>query len=356
VQDIYRILRHGLSGWNFTDLDWIIEGNRKTLIYCGNFALGFRLRIYFHHKAPQKVIRIYNSISFSSYNTATRRLFVDDPDTQITIATDALVVGIDFPNVEDVIDLDCHHPNHGKQCKGRAGRPGGNVRNPRGITYVTKATMEKAKMVEKRPSHDGGKWVEQGLHIGQAQLLASCYPAFEDILYDNPSVDPPCTCETCQAETRSLLTGNSSICICSGCQPEAPLPPLPRSTQALSSIPMDFRLTEKMLRQGTTGLQQFRQQLWNEKSEDIGYLPPLAFLPDAHIKNILENFARIKTLQDLSPYIHDLHLLSGLESRLFSFISDLRLTFASLPRPERKKVVRKLLLELTLYSTPEIFK
>lgn len=124
VQEIYCVLRHGLGGWTFPDLDWIVEGDRKTIIYYGNFGLSFRLRVYYHYKAPYKIIRLYNSICFPSYNSATRHL-TEDPDTQIIIATDSLVVGMDFPNVEDVADLDCKHPNHGKQRKGRAGRPGG---------------------------------------------------------------------------------------------------------------------------------------------------------------------------------------------------------------------------------------
>ena len=343
ICDIYRVLRHGLSGLSFPDLDWIIEGNRKTLIYSGNFNLGFCVHTYFRHKAPQKVTRLYNSLLFATYNLSTRQLFINDPNIQIIIATDSLVVGMDFPNVEDVIDLDCHHPNHGKQRKGRAGRPGGNVRSPRGITYVTKATMDKAhKMVEKYPSHDGGKWVEQGLHIGQARLLvAPCYPACENILYDNPTADPPCGCETCKAEAQTMSRSDSNGCNCSGCKPEVPLPPLPRASATLPTIPVEFRLTEKMVRRGTLKLQMFCEQLWNEKSEEIGHLPPLTFLPDTHIKNILDNFARIQSLQDLTPYISDLHLLSGLHSRLFAVIIDLRLIFSSLPRPERKKGVRK---------------
>ena len=114
ICDIYRVLRHGLSAWSFPDLDWVIEGNRKTLIYSGSFNLGFRVHTYFRHKAPQKIIRLYNSLSFVTYNLSTRHLFINDPNVQIIIATDSLVVGMDFPNVEDVIDLDCHHLNHGK--------------------------------------------------------------------------------------------------------------------------------------------------------------------------------------------------------------------------------------------------
>lgn len=69
---------------------------------------------------------------------------------RIIIATDTLVVGIDFPNVEDVINIECKHPNHGRQQKGRAGRQGDDVRGSRGVTYVTKSMMHRAqKMVEK---------------------------------------------------------------------------------------------------------------------------------------------------------------------------------------------------------------
>jgi Helicase conserved C-terminal domain len=300
---------------------------------------------------------LYNSLSFATYNLSTRLLFINDPDIQIIIATDSLVVGMDFPNVEDVIDLDCHHPNHGKQRKGRAGRPGGNVKSPRGITYVTKATMDKAhRMVKKHPSYDGGKWVEQGLHIGQARLLvAPCYPACENILYDNPAVDPPCHCETCEVEAQSMPPSDSNSCNCSGCKPEVPLPPLPRALATTTSpaIPVEFRLTDKMVRRGTLELQMFRQQLWNEKSDEIGHLPPLTFLPDNHIKNILDNFARIQSLEDLAPYISDLHLLSGLHSRLLAVITELHLIFSSLPRPERKKVVRKPAAMLSLQTVEE---
>lgn len=334
VKDIYRVLRHGLSGWTFPDLDWIVEGGRKTLIYCGSFALGFRLRVYFHYKSPSTVVRLYNSLCFSSYNMASRRLFVADPSTQIIIATDSLVVGIDFPNVEDVVDLDCRHPNHGKQRKGRSGRAGGNVKDPRGITYVTKATMEKAKKMVEKP--DGGKWVDQGLHIGMAQLLvSSCYSACENVLYDNPPSDPPCFCESCKI----LPSPQSTICLCSGCHPELPLPPLRRTNQTQTTIPMELRLTEQMLALGTVRLQKFRQQLWNENRRIFGHLPPVAIISDNRIKTLLDNFGRLETIQDLSPYINDLHFLSPHQAHLFSIISELRTSFDQLPHPKRKKAI-----------------
>lgn len=108
-----------------------------------------------------------------------------------------------------------------------------------------------------------------------------------------------------------------------------------------TSIPTDLRLTEKMVKQGSTRLREFCQQLWNEKHDEIGYLPPMAFLPDPNIKNILDNFARINKTQDLVPYIHGLSLLSGLESRLFAIVLELCILFATFPPPQRRKAATR---------------
>ena len=77
VQDIYRVLRHGLSGWTF--LDWVVEGKQKTFIYRSNYSLSFRLRVYYYYKAPHKLVRIYNSICFAKHNADTWDLFIVDP-------------------------------------------------------------------------------------------------------------------------------------------------------------------------------------------------------------------------------------------------------------------------------------
>lgn len=253
VQDIYRILHHGLSSWSFPDLDWIIESKHKTIIYCDTFALSFCLRVYFYYKAPHKVICLYNSLCFPSYNSDTLCLFLEDRNTQIIIAMDALVVGIDLPNVKDIVDLDCKHPNHGKQCKGRAGRPRGDIQEPKCITYVTKATMDKArKMVAEWPSRDGEKWVEQGLHIGMAQMLvASCHPACDDVLYDNPQSEVLCMCNSDRCRAHREAGTIKLPCRCSGSVPE---PPLPR-------ISAGQQLSKKMHTSGMTRLQAFRQEI-----------------------------------------------------------------------------------------------
>ena len=102
---------------------------------------------------------------------------------------------------------------------------------------------------------------------------------------------------------------------------------------------MSLRLTEKMVKQGTLRLQAFRLEVWEEKQDDIGFLSLVALLPDSRIKTILDNLARIKTVDDLVPYIEDLHHLSDHRNHLLDVLTELQNMFAKLPQPRRKKFI-----------------
>lgn len=152
VAVIFRVLRHGLGGWQFPDLKWVAEGDRKVIIYCDTISLAFRLLVYLWHclPAPQSCISqiyLYCSICTPSYNERTRQLYINNPNPRILITTDSLKVGNDFPNVADVVVLNPKDPNDIVQKTGRAGRARGLVSNPRGIVYVTKAQVECAKSI-----------------------------------------------------------------------------------------------------------------------------------------------------------------------------------------------------------------
>ncbi|KAF9491307.1 hypothetical protein BDN71DRAFT_1351595, partial [Pleurotus eryngii] len=195
IRTIFRTLRHGLGGWEFPDLNWVARSRRKTIIYCEMISLGFRLRIYLLGIAPQKRIRVYNSLSFPTYNQSTRGLFEVDPDIDTVIATDSLVVGFNFSNVANVIILGCAHPNRDVQCKGRTGCPGGHIKDLCGITYITKATLMNAQKLL-----DSGSPSKTSLHPSMASLVLAptgCHNKELDILYGNPESDPQCRCETC---------------------------------------------------------------------------------------------------------------------------------------------------------------
>ncbi|KAJ7572431.1 P-loop containing nucleoside triphosphate hydrolase protein [Mycena floridula] len=315
IQHIYRVLRHGLTGYVFPDLDWIFEGGRKIIIYGDTIYLGFRLKVYACQKYPRIGVRIYNDICDPKNRTKTRTMFLKDPQMQVIIATDSLIVGIDLLNVQDVVNLGCKHPNHDNQ---------------KGITYVSKAMMERAKKMV-ADGDKGGKKTDQGLHIGMARILvADCVEEVNDILYDNPpSSVIICRCETC-VKVR-LDTRQSTRCNCSGCKPEPPLPPLKRAKAALPIIPVLLRLTEAMENIGRADLKSYRFRIWNENRATAGLMLPVAFLPDKHIQSLLDNFAQLLSLEDLQPYISQLHFLNNHHESLFAEILSLRAKFATMP-------------------------
>ena len=128
---------------------------------------------------------MYCSLCFAAYNERTRQLFVEDPNLQVLIATDSLKVGNDFPNVADVVVLNPKDPNDIVQKTGRAGRVRGLVSDPRGIVYVTKAQVERAKsLIEvgiskgKRSTGATRKAEEEKMSPELARIIpAPCFPS-----------------------------------------------------------------------------------------------------------------------------------------------------------------------------------
>ncbi|RDX45573.1 P-loop containing nucleoside triphosphate hydrolase protein [Lentinus brumalis] len=151
VRTIFRTLTHGLGGWSFADLRWILTSGRKTVIHCRTIAQGFRLAIFLWKLAPPLPdrhvrIRTYNALNWPSYNTRTRELMRDDPNAQIIIATASFMVGIDLPNIADVVILgNLLNADEHVQWEGRAGRDPRAVADARCITYVTPKVLETAR-------------------------------------------------------------------------------------------------------------------------------------------------------------------------------------------------------------------
>ncbi|THU80908.1 hypothetical protein K435DRAFT_489941 [Dendrothele bispora CBS 962.96] len=87
TQLIFRVLRHGLQGWDFPDLKWVIEGNRKTIIYRRTISLAFRLFVYYLNvlsgtlqssTLPQDHVRFCCALFSTSYNTDSRNMFINN--------------------------------------------------------------------------------------------------------------------------------------------------------------------------------------------------------------------------------------------------------------------------------------
>ncbi|KAJ3742527.1 P-loop containing nucleoside triphosphate hydrolase protein [Lentinula detonsa] len=282
LQLIFRTLRQSTQGWSFPDLNWILDGHRKIMIYCSTISLAFRL----------------------FYNQRSRDLFVNDLNCQVLISTDALKVGNDFPNVDDVIVIEPQSPDDILQKGGRAGRklpfstPG-----PRCICYFSESTMKHAKTIIQHGKNEADARQNQQhgkMTIQMARLLfAECINAQLDDLFDNPAEEPP-----------------------------SPLPSLPRQSHIRHSRgPMATRLSDGMRDYGLKSLQNFRENTWHQQrdSPSIRALPSAALLTDKRIGGILDSFAKIRTVDDLAPHVNT--FLRGHEQSLLNKILELRKKF-----------------------------
>ena len=180
IKLLFRVLKAGVSGITFPDLDWVLERKRKTIIFCTTVKQANNLVTYLRNKAPrtsfldpQRRIRQYNAVNWADHNTDVLTAFRDDPGTHIIVATDALMVGIDLPNVQDVIVLHPKLLDETLQKIGRAGRNRQFVVDARGIVYVTKKAMDDARTFV---AHGGGMGkgpTEDSMDEGLLRVIAA---------------------------------------------------------------------------------------------------------------------------------------------------------------------------------------
>lgn len=173
IQLLFRVLSHGIESWEFPHLRWIIDDMRqkKTIIFCPSIRDGFRIYSYLcrqldsHPSIRGEQLRMYNALNWPEYNHQTRELMRSPDGRRIIVATDILMVGIDFPDIDDVIIIgQPPHPNDYIQKIGRAGRDHTLVPNPRGIMCITAHAVTtaaeqlgKAKQSRKKKSTKSAK-------------------------------------------------------------------------------------------------------------------------------------------------------------------------------------------------------
>ncbi|KDQ52934.1 hypothetical protein JAAARDRAFT_61699 [Jaapia argillacea MUCL 33604] len=316
MQLLIRDLGCGIGGRKFPSLLWVLDSQRKTIIYCTTISLAFHITSYLWHAAKWKTgldncIRMYNSLNWPSYNSVTFSLLMDDARPNITIATAALEVGVDPPDVQDVIRVGVPGTIEELfQDLGRAGRDEERVDDAREILYVTGMDIEKAAEMLKElgssergtedevPSSQKPKKSEISLSMAR-YLLAPCLPAEQNRHFGNPSEDLVCTCQTCEKKRRATSTGP---CNCSSCCPETLAPPSVQHCSRMGSCkdPLSDTLRAALQAQ----LLEFRVTIWEEASElNNGFTPITAFLSDNKIKLILDNFSQITSQSTLTALV-----------------------------------------------------
>jgi hypothetical protein len=148
VQFIRRTLTHGLSGFDFPDIAWVLTSGRKTIIYCETIELCTRVALYlFSLCAPGQNrlerIRVYTALCPQTEKEDTLRRLAEDVCCMIVIATIAFGMGINCKTVLDVISLGVPATlDDWYQKNGRAGRDPDT--HARGIAYIQKSAIRTA--------------------------------------------------------------------------------------------------------------------------------------------------------------------------------------------------------------------
>ena len=329
LQLLFLNLKAGVSGITFPDLDWVLQKQHKTIIFCSTVKQANSLVTYLRNRSPKsslldpkRRIRHYNAVNFSDHNAEILKAFREDSGTQIIVATDALMVGIDLPNVEDVIVLLPKQLDEVLQKIGRAGRDHQVVKNARGIIYISqKAARDAIELARGRTAKDGDS--EDSMDEGLALVIvATCKVTAINSFYNNPLHDTPCSCPSCQTRVQDRPLDMES-CNCSGCQVEdlTPVQPTQRRQQPTNQadpIPKQLRLTKKQQAWGMEHLRRFRTQLYMKLTETEAILyPSYAYLPDPLIHTILDRYATITDLNTLSVIIGGHSLIRNHTGALF---------------------------------------
>jgi len=315
IQLLLRVLSHGIENQEFSNLRWVVEDMRrkKIIIFCTSIRDGYRVFCYlwrqldspFNVRAEQ--LRMYNALNWRDYNLRTRELMRKPDGCRVIVATDILMVGINFPDIDDVIIIGHPpHPNDYLQKVGRVGRDHSLVPNPRGIMYITayaanaaskqlgtkqpnrskaKSQLGQQKTRKAKKCKTSGKGTASMSKQMAELIVPGCKTAALDRMYKNPPHD------------------NLLQCNCSGCVPELETNKQPPKRRAKAEA---FTLTKEMKESAAKRFVALRRKIFAEEVQSVATNPFFVLpemLPNELISNIIDklpqlNFDVLKTLVD----------------------------------------------------------
>ena len=293
IQLLFHILSHGIENWEFSDLRWVIDDmqQKKIIIFCATIRDGFRIFSYLWKELSLPVairrerLRTYNALNWPDYNLKTRALMRKPDGCRVIVATDILMVGVDFPDINDVIIIG-HPPNVNDYLQkiGRAGRDRALVQSPRGITYITNHAMRAAheklgiepptarpKRGPTKPKPSGKRSTKKRKSSGtkapsmsklsmskeMAKLIVSkCKTEELDAMYGNPVLLPPVRCN------------------CSGCVPRPDVSKKPPQQRQKG----EAYLTKEMKEFATKRLIKLREEIYSDTDSKM-LTDPFLVLP-----------------------------------------------------------------------------
>ncbi|KAF9645276.1 P-loop containing nucleoside triphosphate hydrolase protein [Thelephora ganbajun] len=348
IQLLFRVLSHGIENWEFPDLRWIIDDMRqkKIIVFCTSIRDGFRVFSYLWKQLDSPVtvrgeqIRMYNALNWPDYNLKTRELMRKSDGCRVIVATDILMVGVDFPDIDDVVIIG-HPPNVNDYLQkiGRAGRDHTLVPNPRGITYITshakRAAYEKLgvdpptarpkRKVKPKPSNrprvrhikkhkkldmETPSMAKSSMSVEMAKLIISgCKTNELDAMYENPVLHP------------------STQCNCSGCVPEQEVSK--KSPQRRAKRETRFNLTKEMKEIVTKRLIRLREEIYitaDSKMLADPFLVLPRLVPNGLISRIVDALPQL-TQESLDNLIGENEIVKAHASKIWLIVLELQASF-----------------------------
>ena len=254
---------------------------------------------------------------------------------RVIIATDILMVGIDFPDIDDVIIIgNPAHTNDYIQKIGRAGRDPTLVSSPRGITYITshgmamareqlgeakqpkqkkgttkkgttKKRTTKKRTTRKRNTVDKSASSKSSMSQSMAKLIVSdCKTASLDGLYQNPPLDRPLRCN------------------CSGCAPEPTNKPQ-RPKRGARGLTKEMKESARK-RFDTLRRNIFVEEVQSELTNPFFVAPRV--LPDELVSEIVDRLLGLDQ-NALSALVHDEKIVKHHIAKIWVLVVELRTTF-----------------------------
>jgi hypothetical protein len=277
----------------------------------------------------------YTTLSTLSLNAETHEMLEGNPGNpgycQIVIGTDFLSVGVGMPaRLSAILICNIDDTDEVIQKFRRVGR--NSTQFARGIIYVTPATR---KAAEKALADDEAgippKAGKTPMDLSFPQMIvAKCKVKCQDSLYNNPVTDPLCTCPTCPPPTTDRI---SASCNCSGCLPEkvTTLPKAPRASRINMDILPAHRLSKLQRKHGRQPLLALRLEIWRGADQSKCWLLPLiVYFSDGIISSMLENFALLNGLPQISTFVKGHQHLEVYAQRILEVIIELKPQFAAI--------------------------
>lgn len=347
VRTVVTELSCSLNAHTFPDIDFVFQPGIKAVIYCRTIDLGFRVAMYGWRQYPPgaerlKNVRLWNSMTSTSYNANTLELFRNNVNTSVIVATIAFGMGMNIKNITHSINLGL--PDTLEALIQQNGRAGRDLQSESyGWTFVEPSVLsalfrDNPKTKAMRAKREIDENLKAFLH---AYFSRTCLEVAKNIIFGNPGDNTHLPC----IEARRYLP-------CSSCEPISNNPssePAPRDNLIQPEYTVEKRkafgpaffappLIKEYRQHATAWLNNFADRRWALKDTAFARMcPSHVFWSSDTLDLILDNFHLLRSLDSVRLLLNDWEHLDNDAEPLFELIECLNHQYDK--RRTQKKVI-----------------